>query len=181
MRLNDSENGIIYDRFFDAVRRTEGLVALVAAADEIGIFFFAAAGHSAYHRTSAVCTVNLPRKRMDTSCPRRASGIIHHEPLDKIKLRGGNNRIVGIFCPRPFVLRLYHGLLDFVIGRCGFTLHQRSGIDLILENPVDRNSTPQSNLLCLETGTLLRAVCLFILDWRRNIVLVEPICNLCRR
>ena len=43
MSLNDSENGIIYNRFFDAVRRTEGLVALVTTADEVGIFLISAA------------------------------------------------------------------------------------------------------------------------------------------
>lgn len=38
MSLNNSENGVIYNRFFDAVSRAGGLVALVATADEIGIF-----------------------------------------------------------------------------------------------------------------------------------------------
>jgi len=118
---------------------------------------------------------------MDTGCPRRASGVIHHEPLNKIKLRRSNDRLVSIFCPRPFVLRLYHGLLDFVIGRCGFTLHQRSGIDLILENPVDRNGTPQSDLLRLETGALLWAIRLLVLNRRRDIGVIKPVCDLSRR
>ena len=43
MSLNNSENGVIYNRFFDAVSRAGGLVALVATADEIGIFLFSAA------------------------------------------------------------------------------------------------------------------------------------------
>ena len=43
MSLNNSENGVIYNRFFDAVRRAGGLVTLIATADEIGIFLFSAA------------------------------------------------------------------------------------------------------------------------------------------
>ena len=155
MCLNDGKDGIIYNRFFDTVRRAGGLIIFVAAADKIGIFLFSATGHSAYHRASAVCTVNLPGKRMDAGCTGRASCIIQHELLNKIELSIGNNRLMSVFCPRPFALRFNHSLFNLVVRRSGFALYQCSGINLVLENTIYRNGTPQSNLLRLETGALL--------------------------
>lgn len=92
---------------------------------------------------------------MDAGCTGRASCIIKHELLNKIELSMGNNRLMGIFCPRPFALRLHYGLFNLVVRRRGFALYQCSGINLVLENAIYRNGTPQSDLLRLETGALL--------------------------
>ena len=92
---------------------------------------------------------------MDAGCTGRASCIIQHELLNKIKLSMGNDRLMGIFCPRPLALRLHYGLFNLVVWRRGFALHQCSGINLVLENAIYRNGAPQSNLLRLETGALL--------------------------
>ena len=92
---------------------------------------------------------------MDAGCTGRASCIIQHELLNKIELSMGNDRLMGIFCPRPLTLRLHYGLFNLVVWRRGFALHQCSGINLVLENAIYRNGAPQSNLLRLETGALL--------------------------
>ena len=92
---------------------------------------------------------------MDAGCTGRASCIIQHELLNQIKLSMGNDRLMGIFCPRPFALRFHYGLFNLVVRRRSFTLHQCSGINLVFENAIYRNGAPQSNLLRLETGALL--------------------------
>ena len=92
---------------------------------------------------------------MDAGCTGRASCIIQHELLNKIELSIGNNRLMSVFCPRPFALRFNHSLFNLVVRRSGFALYQCSGINLVLENTIYRNGTPQSNLLRLETGALL--------------------------
>ena len=118
---------------------------------------------------------------MDAGCTGRASCIIQHELLNKIELSIGNNRLMSVFCPRPFALRFNHSLFNLVVRRSGFALYQCSGINLVLENTIYRNGTPQSNLLRLETGALLWAICLLIFNRRRDICIIEPVCDLSRR
>ena len=72
----------------------------------------------------------------------RSPGVQPFDALYQFKVLTGNQRFVGFRHTHPFRSGALFHLLDLVMGRTLFALHQRSGVGFILQDADDGGSRP---------------------------------------
>ena len=158
MCLKNRKHRAAHQLFFDRMRRTVGSVFAFSRTNIVNILMLTTARNSSNHRASTIRAKNLSRKRIYGLRSRRASRIFPHQPLHQVELCFQNDWLMCIFrsCPLAFIFS--NRFFDFVIGRSGLSLKQRSSINLIAQDSVNRACKPLGLHLRLEHSPLFGAL-----------------------
>ena len=108
----------------------------------------------------------------------RSPGIQSLNALHQLKILTGNQRFMGIRNTHPLGGGALLHLLDLVMRRTLFALHQRSGVGFVLQDADNGGSRPFAvSLVCVSLFRVGQAVVLLVCQRRENAQPVQLQCD----